>query len=319
MLLHLLLDGSIDDVVFPIQTSFPPLFWNLPMVPSVSPRCCFLVLLVGLAAPVACFRASSPAAQSAGLFGGRGRVLLKHQHHPRLSQTAHQSAALATLDAFFQSQPYAAAALTCGFKASTADLVAQNRDYRKRNEKRIEKMGADAAAPKKTTDLKRNLAFVIYGALYQGASQEFIYNHIYPTLFGSGTGVVVVLSKVVFDLCIQTTLVTLPIAYLTKALIYKYSAQEAMQRYWDDIRNHGLLKKYFLLWGPVQCITFSIVPEHYRVTFIACVSFFWLIILSSIASKAPKKIVKAPVVEEEDEEDIPECEFTDGLTCSIDG
>ena len=68
--------------------------------------------------------------------------------------------------------------------------------------------------------------------------------------------------------------------------------------YMEDIRKHGLLTKYryFVLWGPVQCsmfnaqcITFSIIPEHFRVTFIAMVSFFWLIILSTIASRTPLK------------------------------
>jgi hypothetical protein len=87
----------------------------------------------------------------------------------------------------------------------------------------------------------------------------------------------------------HTTLLTLPLAYLTKAVIFRYSFREGIRRYWDDIRNHGLLLKYFALWGPVQCLTFSIVPEHMRVTFMACVSFFWLIILSSITSTLPKK------------------------------
>ena len=124
------------------------------------------------------------------------------------------SAVLSTLDTFFQTQPYAAAALTCGFKASTADLVAQKRDYRKRN--------ADVeTALEKTTDWKRNLAFLIYGAIYQGVAQEFIYNHLYPSFFGAGTSVAVVLSKVLFDLCVQTTLVTLPIAYLTKVSTFR--------------------------------------------------------------------------------------------------
>jgi hypothetical protein len=71
-------------------------------------------------------------------------------------------------------------------------------------------------------------------------------------MFGSDTTLLVVLTKVCFDLFVQTTLVTLPIAYLTKALIYRYSPGEALSRYWDDINNHGLLKKYFWLWGPVQ-------------------------------------------------------------------
>lgn len=140
-----------------------------------------------------------------------------------------------------------------------------------------------------------------------GVTQEYVYNHLYPLFFGSGTDVVTVLTKVFFDLLVQTTLLTLPIAYFSKALIYRYGFREALRRYTDDIRNHGLLTKYFGLWGPVQCLTFSVVPEHWRVTFIAMVSFFWLIILSTIASKTPI----LPVDED--------CLLEDGQTCRIEG
>jgi hypothetical protein len=45
------------------------------------------------------------------------------------------------------------------------------------------------------------------------------------------------------------------------------------------------LWKYWAIWTPTQCITFSIVPEHLRIPFIAAVSFGWLILLSSITSR----------------------------------
>lgn len=243
-------------------------------------------------------------------------------------------AILTALDTFWQTSPYAAAAIVCGFKASAADIVAQKRDYRKRAEKErkaAEKAAKEAQAEEepviynpnlstedtdKKADWKRNVAFLVYGSLYQGVAQEHIYNHLYPVWFGSGTSTAVVLAKVLFDLLVQTTLVTLPIAYLTKSLIYRYSFKEAMRRYFDDIRNHGLLKKYYLLWGPVQCITFSIIPEHWRVTFIACVSFFWLIILSTIASRKPVAQAAATVAERTVDD---ECSLEDGLTCNIDG
>lgn len=138
-----------------------------------------------------------------------------------------------------------------------------------------------------------------------------------------------VLKKVSFDMIVQTPCVTLPIAYITKSILYKYSLQEAMRRYLGDIRNHGLLKKYWALWGPVQCVTFSIIPEHWRVTFIAVVSFFWLIILSSIASKSPiqqqkrqhssSTIIAGEVGVKAAEKVDDECAFEDGLTCNLDG
>lgn len=232
------------------------------------------------------------------------------------------------LDAFWRNFPYAAAAIVCGIKASGADYVAQRRQKMKKRqeegqpydddddkEKKIEELelgiqiddvdkvgvsndvGSSMNVVQKVKkekiknnkfDIQRNLAYIMYGSLYQGMSQEYIYNHLYPLFFGIGTDITTVLVKVGFDLFVQTTLLTLPIAYMTKAVIYQYSFREAWKRYFDDVKNHGLLTKYFSLWGPVQCMTFSIIPEHFRVTFIAFVSFFWLIILSTIASRTDK-------------------------------
>ena len=165
--------------------------------------------------------------------------------------------------------------------------------------------------------------------------QELIYNHLYSAWFGSGTGPAIVAAKVAFDLLIQTTLLTLPVAYLTKAAIFRYSFAEGLRRYWEDITTHGLLIKYFALWGPVQCLTFSVVPEQFRIGFVAAVSFFWLIILSSISAKPRKADLKAsesptksPLVQFDgiDDDDLSaatdgddECLLADGYTCSIDG
>jgi protein Mpv17 len=212
---------------------------------------------------------------------------------PSKSSTKLQASALTTaasaVDALWRRHPYAAAGLTCGFKASMADLVAQKRQNKleKGVSDNKKQKGGKALVTKPPFDVQRNVAFTIYGSVYQGMAQEFIYNHMYPIWFGAGTGVRTVLSKVLFDLLVQTTLVTLPVAYICKACIYRYSVKEAMRRYMDDIKNQGLLIKYFALWGPVQCCTFSVVPEHWRVTFIAFISFFWLIVLSTISSRIP--------------------------------
>jgi hypothetical protein len=103
---------------------------------------------------------------------------------------------LAALDSFLKTSPYAAAAITCGVKASAADIVAQKHQYRKQNEKSSEVSNTDS----QKWDAKRNLAYVIYGSIYQGMAQEYIYNHVYPVWFGTGNTVTVVLAKVLFDL-----------------------------------------------------------------------------------------------------------------------
>ena len=76
------------------------------------------------------------------------------------------------LDGFFHAQPYLASLLTCSVKASTADLLAQSKAGDKKDDEHH-------------IDMLRNLAFVLYGALYQGLGQTFIYTQIYPFLFGS--------------------------------------------------------------------------------------------------------------------------------------
>ncbi|CAM9700286.1 unnamed protein product, partial [Heterosigma akashiwo] len=193
------------------------------------------------------------------------------QHKPicdPIVQRAIASSTMEALEGFWRSSPYTAAGIVCGIKAAAADLIVQKKT----------KM-----TDKAKLDIKRNLAFIFYGSMYQGICQEYIYNHLYPLWFGHGTNWQVVLTKVSFDCLIQTTVITLPVAYLVKATIYRHSFRKAMTLYVIDVKKRGLLKKYFSLWAPVNCLTFSVVPEHYRVTWIACVSFFWLMILSSIS------------------------------------
>jgi hypothetical protein len=139
-------------------------------------------------------------------------------------------------------------------------------------------------------DRRRNLGFLVYGSAYQGVGQEYIYNTLYPIMFGPGGDTLTVVKMVCFDLFIQTVFVTLPIAYYFKSIIFGTTFLESTKQYLSDIRHRGLLTKYFMLWGPVQAMTFSIVPHHLRITFIAMVSFFWVIILSSIAGRTDQPV-----------------------------
>lgn len=188
--------------------------------------------------------------------------------------------ALSAINTAFELNPYAAGAFVAGFKAGSADIVAQKRQIRMANAEKDE----ESKKEKKGIDIRRALSFLMYGAIYQGLAQEYTYNHLYPVLFGTETTAINVLKKVFCDMAIQTPLLTLPIAYYSKALLVGNSFKEAMTHYLDDVKNRGLLFKFWGLWTPVQCLTFSIIPEHFRVSFIALVSFFWVIILSSLSA-----------------------------------
>lgn len=222
---------------------------------------------------------------------------------PRMPPLPATSDALAEIDILWRTYPYTAAALVCGFKASMADMVAQTKELKGDDEEdcdelkatqRLTAMAATEEAEQheegfsmllSNADWKRNAAFIAYGALYQGITQEFFFNHMYPIWFGTGTGIATVMIKVAYTLIVQTTLLTLPSLYASKALIEGYSLQEAFKQYIYDIQYQGLLQKFYILWGPMLTLTFGVIPEQYRVTFVAMVSFFWLIILSSISGQ----------------------------------
>lgn len=195
------------------------------------------------------------------------------------------------LSMFFKNYPYISSFLVTGIKGCFADTVAQYKE------------SIDAGIKKKF-DWLRNLAFILYAGGYQGCAQYFIYNTLFPSWFGVGTDFLTIARKVSFDLLILTPLVCLPVAYLTKAAIYTgirpNSLLKGLERYIYDVKNNGLIFKYWALWGPVQSLTFSIIPVHLRIAFIAGVSFFWLIILSSISAtpkttEEEKKIATAVV------------------------
>lgn len=110
------------------------------------------------------------------------------------------------------------------------------------------------------------------------------YNVLFPHLFGTEHTVQTIAAKVVFDDFVSAPLMWLPPAYLIKAMVYDYSLEEGLSRYWRDIRDEGLLWRYWSIWVPAQTISFSVVPDHLRVAFMASISFFWFILFSSVSS-----------------------------------
>ena len=286
-----------------------------------------------------CQRQILPLLDANPLLQDKDRKWRRKTKHSNSPSTVLHASLLTGIDIFFQNSPYTAAALVCGFKASAADGVAQFQEWKEMRKQREEMMmdnnknellrdnnnsgttdlyvvsninndASDSIEEEKeeTVDVRRNVAFITYGALYQGLTQEFIYNHVYPIWFGTGTDFVTVFDKVAFSLLVQTTLLTLPSLYIIKSLIEQTSINTAFDKYWNDIQNQQLLQKFYLLWGPVLTLTFSVIPEQYRVTFIAAISFFWLIILSGISNN-----VNIPP-EEKDELCLivqDNCEFTE--------
>jgi len=127
---------------------------------------------------------------------------------------------------------------------------------------------------------------VLYSGTVLGTLCAIMYNQIFPVLFAGETNPLVLAVKMtLFDGFINAPLIWLPPAYIAQALVYNYPKREAIQKYVTDVKENGLLKKYWSLWLPASFANFMFVPAHFRVAFVAAVSFFWMIVLSLVANK----------------------------------
>ncbi len=158
------------------------------------------------------------------------------------------------------------------FKASAADLLAQF----------SEKTNA-------FFNIRRNMAFLMYGGLYTGMFQEVLYNGIYPILFGCDTKLCTAAKKVFFENFVVMPLLAFPAAYIIKSPFYKLTFKQGFDKYINDVKNNGLLKQAWSIWIPVNFIVFTIIPPQFRVSFVACVSFFWFVLFSRITAKSERK------------------------------
>jgi len=141
--------------------------------------------------------------------------------------------AISAINHFYKKNRFKGAFLTCSIKGCSADLVAQyiagkkkERQLREEESKftaidnALSKLnpikktrGGDIEGTSWKFDLRRCLIFLIYGGLYQGCAQEYIYNDILPIL-GTGTDVKTVAKKVVLDMAFISPLICIPSKYI---------------------------------------------------------------------------------------------------------
>ena len=179
---------------------------------------------------------------------------------------------------FYAQFPLQAAVLTCGVKAHVADGIAQVRSSYSRN--RMPRIDTD------DLEFRRNLSYIIYGGIFVGAFCHFEYDVIFPRLFGSEHSLATSAKEVLFDNFVSAPLLWLPPAYIIKSLLYDSPVQEGLLSYYEDVKYNGLLTKYWTIWVPAQSISFTVVPDHLRVVFMAAISFFWFILLSTLSASS---------------------------------
>lgn len=223
------------------------------------------LLAVFIAAPAAKFATWGFSTPSPILLLSSSNTISARIHH-KSRQLSPQQMTLADMSDLYATFPLQSAIVTCGVKASVADGIAQVRSE------------ADKL------ELRRNLAYILYGGIFVGGLCHLEYDYVFPYLFGDDHSVKTIFEEVCFDNFISAPLCWLPPAYLVKAAVYDYPLREGLEKYVHDIKHNGLLHKYLSIWIPAQSVSFSVIPEHLRVLFMASVSFFWFILFSTVAS-----------------------------------
>jgi hypothetical protein len=223
----------------------------------------------------------SPSLLSSSLIGGRTTL-------PYTPCQSHRMT-LEDVSDFYATYPLQSAVLTCGVKASIADGIAQ-----------IKAAAAAAASPSQENiplEVKRNVAYIIYGGIFIGLMCHMEYDYVFPQMFGNDHNIQTTVEKVLFDVFISGPLLWLPPAYFIKAIIYDYPMKEGLQKYVTDVVDNGLLIKYWQIWLPAQTISFSLVPDHLRVAFMAFISFFWFILFSTVSADSNDETETVPADE----------------------
>lgn len=162
--------------------------------------------------------------------------------------------------------PLSCAVTTAAVKGVASDLFAQIVIERKLNMRDI--------------SYSRTFAFASFGAVYLGALASWKYNFLYTALFGQSTALSVILSKVSLDIFISGPLIYFPLYFIVKGLFAGQGPLKSLREYTSS-KGMSILRRYWMLWLPVEMCMWSFVPAHLRIAFMCTVSLVWQVFLST--------------------------------------
>lgn len=121
--------------------------------------------------------------------------------------------------------------------------------------------------------------------------QNYVYNTLFPQWFGVTNSLETVSKEVFTDMFVLTPFLCFPVMYLISAAVKAEAADgesfmdAGLRKYMNHIKNENLLLKNWLLWIPVQTISFAMLPPELRIPFNSAVSFVWMMILSAMSTQ----------------------------------
>jgi len=184
------------------------------------------------------------------------------------------------------------------FKTWVADAVVQLYEGRK--------------GVKQGFDWRRSIAFALFGLVYIGLAQWFLYVSILTWLFPDAmifanaplsvklhdtTGMLDMAGQIAVDLFIIGVFIYFPVFYVIKAMCQETGsilsrAQKGLGKYWTNIVSDNLA--YGPIWIPADVVIFS-VPMYLRMPLEHLVSIGWTMFMSATrgATEKPEKKMEA--------------------------
>ena len=155
-------------------------------------------------------------------------------------------------------------------------------------------------------DCKRNAIFVVFGFAYLGGFQYWLmvnqFTRWFPTRqrfarlslsdkLKDGAGMIDAAKMVAFDVFVHLPFLYFPSYYTCKEIVTGATwnpidwVRDGCGKYWNNKEED--LTAMIKLWGPVDCVQFSM-PIHYSMPFRHIVSFFWTAYISFTRGGAVK-------------------------------
>lgn len=122
-------------------------------------------------------------------------------------------------------------------------------------------------------DKPRMLSAGLFGGLWQGCGQYFVYNVAFTSLIRAGTCTKTVLKKLAADCFIHTPFMWLPVNLSMYEMIKNGSLNRVPDRWRSEVIP--TMKVYCMVWPGVNFLNFMFVPIELRMTVIFFASIFW--------------------------------------------
>jgi len=182
-----------------------------------------------------------------------------------------------------QRRPEMVAVVLTGLKTGASDIIAQKLDARRSKD------------VKKKLDKRRVITFLLYGGIYLGWFQHFLFAKVYCKLFplaqvfasqstgeklNNVAGALDVLKQVTCEAVVHWPWLYIPAYYVVKQTISPtgFSLSSIANNLRSNWREDLML--IWKVWIPAALINFSSVPLDFQIPFVAFISMFYIALFS---------------------------------------